>query len=81
MLIFEPLAAAIEVTTPSTSIGKLVLVPSINFSTLSITCRTPRDHPENSSLAISSISILNSLNVLVVSVGIPIVPPIATVSV
>jgi len=77
----DPLPATIEVMTPSTSIGKLVLVPFTNFSTLSITCNSPTDHPVNSSLTISSISILNSSKVLLVSVGIPIVPPIATVSV
>ena len=80
-LTLDPLPATIEVTTPFNSIGKFVLDPLMNCSILSITWSSPTDHPVNSSVAMSSTVIWNSWKVLVVSVGIPTVPPMDTVRV
>ena len=76
----EKLLAAIEVDELLSVNSKSVLLPSINLSILSRTSNWPTDHAVNSSLNIFSISIVNSLNVLLGSVGIPVAPPIGTVS-
>ena len=71
----------IDIETPALINGKSTLVPSINSETSSNVSRTPKDHPVNSSLMTFSISTTNWFedeNDEVV--GIPVVPPIATVN-
>ena len=69
-----------DIGTPALINGKSILEPSIKLVTSSNVSRTPTDHPVNSSLITFSIWISNISEVKEEVVGIPVVPPTATVS-
>ena len=78
-LIFDPRDDLIETKFPATFNGNVLVSPSNSSSTLSNTCKVPRDHPVNSSVNVFWIVTLNSWKDEVV--GIPVNPPIGTVKV
>ena len=80
-MIDDPKKVFNDIASVLTFIWNTFLNPSNRLVNESIGCSCPNVHPLNSSEWISCIVSLNSEKVLVISVGIPVVPPVGTVNI
>ena len=79
-MIDDPKKVFNDTAPPLIFIWNTFLNPSNRLVNESIGCNCPNVHPLNSSEWISCTVSLNSEKVLVISVGIPVVPPVGTVN-